>query len=242
MPELSVLLQALSSPKAYPHNPQEVELVQTQISAVFIAGDYVYKVKKPVDFGFLDFTTLDKRRFYCQQEVTLNRRLCPDAYLGVVAITQDGDNISVEGNGTEVEYAVKMCPLPHQRMMDKLLQSNQVTPEMVERVADRLAKFHRQAEMSEQLASIGGLDTVTQNTEENFVQTEDYVNLTIAPEQYEKLKTHTSASAMASASLIASNSMTGSGTSTSPARSPFWLWTWTFTGALTCRSISWMTM
>ncbi len=190
MPELSVLLQALSSPKAYPHNPQEVELVQTQISAVFLAGDYVYKVKKPVDFGFLDFTTLDKRRFYCQQEVTLNRRLCPDAYLGVVAITQDGDTISVEGNGIEVEYAVKMHHLPHQRMMDRLLQSNQVTPEMVERVADRLVEFHRQAEMSEQLASIGGLDTVTQNTEENFVQTEDYVNLTIAPEQYEKLKNY----------------------------------------------------
>ena len=190
MPELSALLQALSTPKAYPHNPQEVELVQTQISLVFLAGDYVYKVKKPVDFGFLDFTTLDKRRFYCNQEVTLNRRLCPDAYLGVVAITQDGDNFSVEGSGTEVEYAVKMRLLPQQRMMDRLLQSDQVTPEMVERVAERLAEFHRQAEISEQQASIGGLDTVTQNTEENFVQAEDYVNLTITPEQYEKLKNY----------------------------------------------------
>jgi len=190
MPELSALLQALSTPKAYPHNPQEVELVQTQISLVFLAGDYVYKVKKPVDFGFLDFTTLDKRRFYCNQEVTLNRRLCPDAYLGVVAITQDGDNFSVEGDDREVEYAVKMRLLPQQRMMDRLLQSDQVTPEMVERVAERLAEFHRQAEISEQQASIGGLDTVTQNTEENFVQAEDYVNLTITPEQYEKLKNY----------------------------------------------------
>ena len=188
MPELSALLQALSTPKAYPHNPQEVELVQTHLSVVFLAGDYVYKVKKPVDFGFLDFTTLDKRRFYCHQEVTLNRRLCPDAYLGVVAITQDGDTFSVEGSGTEVEYAVKMRSLPHQRMMDRLLQSNQVTPEMMERVAERLAEFHRQAEISEQLAGIGDLDTVTQNTEENFVQTEGYVNQTITPEQYEKLK------------------------------------------------------
>ncbi len=188
MPELSALLQALSTPEAYPHSPQEVELVQTQISAVFLAGDYVYKVKKPVDFGFLDFTTLDKRRFYCHQEVTLNRRLCPDTYLGVVAITLGGNNFSVEGNGTEVEYAVKMRTLPHQRMMDRLLQTNQVTPEMVERVAERLAEFHRQAEINKQLATIGGLDTVTQNTEENFVQTEDYVNRTITPEQYEKLK------------------------------------------------------
>jgi len=190
MLELSALLQALSTPKAYPHSPQEVELVQTQISVVFLAGDYVYKVKKPVDFGFLDFTTLDKRRFYCQQEVTLNKRLCPDTYLGVVAITQDEDSFSVGGNGTAVEYAVKMRALPQQRMMDNLLRSNQVTPEMMERVAERLAEFHRQAEISEQLATIGGLDTVTQNTEENFVQTEDYVNRTITPEQYEKLKNY----------------------------------------------------
>ncbi len=190
MLELSALLQALSTPKAYPHSPQEVELVQTQISLVFLAGDYVYKVKKPVDFGFLDFTTLDKRRFYCQQEVTLNKRLCPDTYLGVVAITQDEDSFSVGGNGTAVEYAVKMRALPQQRMMDNLLRSNQVTPEMVERVAERLAEFHRQAEISEQLAAIGGLDTVTQNTEENFVQTEDYVNRTITPQQYEKQKNY----------------------------------------------------
>ena len=103
MPELAALLQALSNPKAYPHNPPRVALVQTRISAVFLAGDYVYKVKKPIALDFLDFTTLDKRRFYCHQEVTLNRRLCPDVYLGVVPITQDGDSFSVEGSGVEVE-------------------------------------------------------------------------------------------------------------------------------------------
>ena len=203
MPELSALVQALSTPKAYPHNPQEVELVQTHLSVVFIADDYVFKVKKPVDFGFLDFTTLDKRRFYCHQEVTLNRRLCPDAYLGVVAVTQDGDTFSVEGSGTEVEYAVKMRSLPQQRMMDRLLQSNQVTPEMIERVAERLAEVHRQAEISEQLAGIGGLDTVTQNTEENFTQTKDYVNRTINSEQYAKLMNYNYSFLDKNASLFA---------------------------------------
>jgi len=188
MPELSALLQALSNPLAYPHNPSRVELVQTRISAVFFAGDYVYKVKKPIALDFLDFTTLDKRRFYCHQEVTLNRRLCPDVYLGVVPVTQDGDSFSVEGSGVEVEYAVKMRYLPHELMMDKLLDSNKVTPHMVEKVARELAEFHRKAELSEQLASIGALDTVTRNNEENFTETVSYVNYTITQGQYERIK------------------------------------------------------
>ena len=89
MPELAKLVQALTNPRVYPHNPKTIEIVQTQISFVFLAGDYVYKVKKPVDFGFLDFTTLEKRRFFCNQEVVLNKRLCPDIYLCVAPITHD---------------------------------------------------------------------------------------------------------------------------------------------------------
>ncbi len=203
MLELSALLQALSTPQAYPHKPREVEIVQTQISIVFLAGDYVYKVKKPVDFGFLDFTTLDKRRFYCNQEVVLNRRLCPDTYLGVVPVTQDGDKFSVEGNGTEVEYAVKMLPLPQQQMMDTLLQSDRVTTEMMEMVAERLTDFHRQAELIEHLAIIGGLDAVMKNTEENFDQTKVYVNRTITPEQYTKLMNYSYSFTERNASLLA---------------------------------------
>jgi aminoglycoside phosphotransferase family enzyme len=191
MPELVKLVQALTNPKAYPHNPQTIDLVQTQISLVFLAGDYVYKIKKPVDFGFLDFTTLEKRRFYCQQEVALNRRLCPNFYLGVVPITREGKVFRVEGKGKAVEYAVKMRSLPEQRMMDRLLQQNQVTPKMVERVAERLAKFHRKAEISEQLAKIGGLDTVAKNSEENFEQVKSYVNQTITTKQYDRIKDYT---------------------------------------------------
>jgi aminoglycoside phosphotransferase family enzyme len=203
MPELAVLVQALTNPKAYPHNPKSVELVQTQISFVFLAGDYVYKVKKPVNFGFLDFTTLEKRRFYCNQEVVLNRRLCPNIYLGVVCITKKGKGFTVEGSGKEVEYAVKMRPLPYQRMMDRMLQSDQVTPQMVEMVAKRLAEFHRQAEISEELANIGGLDTVTRNAEENFTQVSSYVNQTTTKEQYERIKNYTHSFLKKNAALFA---------------------------------------
>jgi aminoglycoside phosphotransferase family enzyme len=188
MPELGTLVQALKDPKTYPHSPKTIELVQTQISFVFIAGDYVYKVKKPVDFGFLDFTTLKKRHFYCNQEVVLNRRLCPDVYLGVAPITQKGKNFTVEGNGKAVEYAVKMRPLPDQRMMDKMLQRDEVTTKMLERVAGRLADFHRQAELTEELAEIGGIETVARNAEENFTQSKSYVNHTVTKEQYDRIK------------------------------------------------------
>jgi len=191
MPEIEALVKALSNPKAYPHNPKSVELVQTQISFVFLAGDYVYKVKKPVDFGFLDFTTLKKRQFYCNQEVVLNRRLCPNIYIGVIPITKKGRSFSVEGSGKEVEYAVKMRPLPYQRMMDRMLQRDRVTPQMVEMVARRLTEFHRSAEISEELANIGGLATVKKNAEENFTQVSSYVNQTITGEQYEQIKNYT---------------------------------------------------
>jgi len=203
MPELEALVKALSNPKAYPHNPKSVELVQTQISFVFLAGDYVYKVKKPVNFGFLDFTTLEKRRFYCDQEVVLNRRLCPNIYVGVVSITKKGKSLTVEGKGKEVEYAVKMRSLPYQRMMDTMLQSDQVTPQMVEMVAKRLTEFHRKAEISEELANIGGLDTVTKNAEENFAQVSSYVNQTITKKQYERIENYTHSFLKKNAALFA---------------------------------------
>ena len=203
MPELAALVKALSNPKAYPHNPKSVELVQTQISFVFLTGDYVYKVKKPVNFGFLDFTTLEKRRFYCDQEVMLNKRLCANIYVGVVSITKKGKSFLVEGSGKKVEYAVKMRPLPYQRMMDRMLQSDQVTPQMVEMVAKRLAEFHRKAEISEELARIGGLDTVARNAEENFDQVKSYVNQTATKEQYERIKNYTHSFLNKNATLFA---------------------------------------
>ena len=145
MSELPTLVQALLNPAMYPDSPREIELVQTQISFAFLTGDYVYKVKKAVDQGFLDFTTLEKRRFYCHQEVLLNRRLCHDIYLGVVPITQDDGNIVIGGPGRVIEYAVQMRQLPRERLMDKLLETDQVTKEMVAGVARKLVEFHGKA-------------------------------------------------------------------------------------------------
>ena len=141
MAELPPLVQALLTPEAYPHRPGEIELVQTQMSFIFLAGDYVYKVKKAVDLGYLDYTTLEKRNYFCHQEVMLNRRLCPEVYLGVAQIAEEEGRIVAEGKGEAMEYAVKMRRLPQERTMDNLLRRNQVSEEMVARVAVKMAEF-----------------------------------------------------------------------------------------------------
>src|SRR4030067_500700 len=107
MSQLPEMVQALLDPKIYPDASSGVELMQPQMSFVFLTGKYVYKVKKPVNLGYLDYTTLEKRRFYCQREVELNQRLCPDAYLVVVSITGDKNGFSIGGRRNIIEYAVK---------------------------------------------------------------------------------------------------------------------------------------
>ncbi len=191
MPQLPEMVKALLEPKTYPDATDGVELVQTQMSFAFLTDQYVYKVKKPVDLGYLDYTTLEKRRFYCQREVELNRRLSPDVYLGVVAITREGDNIYIDGQGTAIEYAVKMRRLPQEGMMNELLVRNKVSPEMVTSVASRLAEFHRQAETNDTISAFGGLDSISQNTDENFTQTEKYIGHTLSRDRYDRIKSYT---------------------------------------------------
>ncbi len=190
-PPLPELVQALLDPKAYPDASQGIELAQTQMSFVFLTDNYVYKVKKPVNLGYLDYTTLDKRRFYCQREVELNRRLCPDAYLGVVPIIRDKGDIFIGGQGEGIEYAVKMRRLPQKAMMNVLLGKNQVSSEMVGGVAEKLVEFHQKAETSASISAFGDLATVTQNTEENFTQTEKYIGNTISRGKHRHIKDYT---------------------------------------------------
>ena len=185
------LVKALLKPEVYPHNPQKVELVQTQMSFVFLTGDYVYKVKKPVDLGYLDYTTLEKRRFFCHQELELNRRLCPEIYLEVVPIVRSKGQIRIGGEGETIEYAVKMRQLPREQMMDSLLPLNRVTEEMVVNVAEKLAAFHDKARTSPEISAFGELDAITTNTEENFIQTERYIDISIPSQKYHHIKAYT---------------------------------------------------
>ena len=193
MSELPELIQALLDPAVYPDPTDRVELRQTQISFVLIAGDFVYKIKKPVDLGFLDYSTLEKRLYYCRKEIELNRRLCREAYLGVVNITSDGGRIAIGGSGEVEEYAVRMRRLPEEAMMNVLLAKNQVSPEMIDRVAQRLVDFHQTAETGDTINAFGSLETITENTlTENFGQTAKHVGILISPEKYQYLRDFTS--------------------------------------------------
>lgn len=191
MPELPPLIRALMDGEAYPEKPGRVDLVQTQMSFVFLTGAFAYKIKKPLDFGFADFTSLEKRRFYCGREVELNRRLSPTVYLGVVAITESEGRFAIEGEGQAVEYAVRMRQLPMERSLSRLLARGAVTPEMIEQVARKIADFHARSRADGEIAAYGAVPIVHRNTEENFEQTKKYIGRTLSPDTFETIRSYT---------------------------------------------------
>lgn len=185
------IIDGLSGPDAYPDRPHEVIFVQTSISAVFIAGDLVYKVKKPVDLGYLDFVTIEKRKFFCEEEVRLNRRLCPEIYIGVVPVTEDRGMINVRGKGDVIDYAVMMKRLPADGMMDVMLDEGRVKDEDVHRIADILVPFYRNSRTGEGIDEFGEISSFSVNTDENFEQTKRFIGITITEGEYKEIKGYT---------------------------------------------------
>jgi uncharacterized protein len=169
------ILQSLLAPSAYPEPATSVHLVQTHVSFIFITDNFVYKIKKPVDFGFLNFTTLDRRRFYCTEEVRLNRRLNPDMYLGVVEVRETPDGARFDGEGKVIDYAVKMKRLPEERMLDRLLREGTITDDDIRRIARTIGEFHLKAEQGEEINNYGGTAAIRHNWEENFQQIAEFV-------------------------------------------------------------------
>lgn len=173
-------LKSLLKPSAYPEPTTAVHLVQTHVSFIFITDAFAYKIKKPVDFGFLNFSTLDRRRFYCNEEVRLNRRLCPDIYLGVVEVRESTDGAMIDGEGNIVDYAVKMKRLPEERMLDRLLQEGKATAADIGRIARTVAEFHLNAERSEEIDWYGSTECIKRNWDENFQQIAEFSSATIS--------------------------------------------------------------
>jgi aminoglycoside phosphotransferase family enzyme len=178
------LPQALMNPNAYPDPTTQVELIQTHISYVFLTQTFVYKIKKAVNFGFLDFSTLEKRRFFCEKELQLNRRLCPDIYLEVVPINNQNGALKISGSGETVEYALKMKRLPQDRIMTHLLEQNQVDLNLIGKIAKIIADFHAKAETNPAINEIGSFATVKTNWDENFDQTRNVIDITITSQQF----------------------------------------------------------
>ncbi|MDN5872033.1 MAG: AAA family ATPase [Nitrococcus sp.] len=133
---------ALQRPHAWPHPVERIEVIETHISTILLAGDYAYKLKKPVNLVFLDFTPLDRRRHYCNEEVRLNRRMAPRVYLDVVPVTEDTTGPRIGGDGEVVDWAVKMRRFPQSALLGNRIQRAGHEPELIERLADKLADFH----------------------------------------------------------------------------------------------------
>ncbi len=199
---LPSLINALLDPGAYKENPHSVELKQTHISYVFLTPRFAYKIKKPVDFGFLDFTTLDKRRFFCHEEVRLGRRLSTGVYLGVVPVAGEGGRVMMEGKGAPVEWAVKMKRIPEDSILEGAIKRGEADAETMRRVAAVIAAFHAKAESGGRINEFGGIEAIRKNTDENFTQTASYIGKTISVRQYEDIKGYTEGFLEANAALF----------------------------------------
>ncbi|MEZ0328571.1 MAG: AAA family ATPase [Dissulfuribacterales bacterium] len=189
-------LSALLTPTG-PNQSNNFHLIQTHISWVILTDETVYKIKKPVDFGFLDYTTLDKRRFFCEEEVRLNRRLCPDIYLGVVPIVRTlSGSYGFDARGETVEWAVKMRRMPEDGIMAYLLKRNEITTGHIDAILDKLVPFYsmknggddREAKL---IVDSGGIKVITHNTEENFEQISPFIDQIIPSQLYDAICDYT---------------------------------------------------
>lgn len=166
------LISRLLDPAVYPQPADRVELIETHISWVLLAGERVYKIKKPVNLGFLDFTTLARRRRFCHEEVRLNRRLTTDVYLDVLPITGSATAPKLGGAGRTIEVAVVMRRLPAERMLDRLVGEDAAPPELLDAIGRTVARFHHRAETGGEIDELGGIETIRRNWDENFAQTD----------------------------------------------------------------------
>ena len=182
------MIEDLLNPGSLPDQTENVTLVQTHISLVFVADDFVYKVKKPANFGFLDFSSLEKRHHFCQQEVILNKRLTEGIYLGVMPVVYDGHRYSIREDGGEiVDYAVRMKRIPDNKLMLSIFNRGELTTDHLKKLSQVLAEFHLNAEHSPEIDHFGELDVFRFNTDENFEQTRKYIGTSIEKEYFDAL-------------------------------------------------------
>lgn len=181
------LIDFLLEPSSYPHRPSAVKHLQTHISDIFIAPPYVYKVKKPVNLGFLDFSTLEKRRRFCSEEVELNRRLCPGVYLGVEEITLGDGKLSLGGQGEAVEYAVRMRELPESGFLLNMLMGGGIGEEDLRRISRKLVDFYLSQPRREEVTAYGLPERIRVNIDENLSLSRRFAGRTITQSAYDAL-------------------------------------------------------
>lgn len=182
------LVKALSNPSFYDDPVDEVRFLQTHISSVFLTGRFVYKLKKPVNFGFLDFSTVELREKNCRAEVELNRRLAPSIYIDAVPLTVSDGHVALDGSGEVVDWVVVMRELDGALLGTEVLARDELTTSHMDALVDVLVPFYRSAATGEGIDRYGTVDAVRFNTDENFSQTEAYVGKLLSRHRFEHIR------------------------------------------------------
>src|SRR3989344_8176438 len=179
------IIGALENPSAYAHAAESIQRIITGVSVVFLTGDFAYKFNKPLNLGFLDFSTLEKRKDQCETEIKYNSLISPHLYESLITINQDeSGKITIDGKGKIIEYAVKMKQMDPESTMNNLLRDKKVTTENILQLAKQIHKFHQKAPEDEEIRSYGKFETAKFNWNENFQQTEKYKDVLIPTETF----------------------------------------------------------
>ncbi|MCC3407369.1 MAG: AAA family ATPase [Microcoleus sp. PH2017_10_PVI_O_A] len=198
---LPALIQQMLQPGFYPHSVTEpVQLIQTHISFVLLTGDYTYKIKKPVNFGFLDYSTLEKRQHFCIQELEMNRRTAPEIYLEVLPIAQTGDSFQLGSNSPEmtpadfvVEYALKMREFPQDSLLLSLLERGLLTEQIMADLGREVAKFHCTAVSNSYIRTFGEVSQIRTAIDNNYRISQKYIGGPQTETQYQETKDYSDA-------------------------------------------------
>ena len=183
--------QQLLDPLSYPETTRSVDFTETHISRIYLTDLYAYKFKKPVNLGFLDFSSLEKRRHFCNEEVRLNRRFTTGTYLGVVELRQINGRVCFGSRGRLLDYAVKMRRLPENRMLDRLIETH--SPELPDAMPQLGRAVHKVTEQAEicRNEAVRNVITVRRNCEENFNQTSSAIGSSLTSEAHQLMKSIT---------------------------------------------------
>lgn len=189
---LPPLVQQMLQPEFYPHDVQApIRLMQTHVSYVLLTGDLAYKLKKPVDFGFLDYSTLAKRKHFCEEELRLNQRAAAPIYLAAMPIAQQGDRYVLGGEDNVVEYAVKMREFPQSALLSHKFEQGELTEDLLRQLAEAIADFHLKAETNDYIRNFGTVDNVRQSIDENYEQTVGFIGGPQTQQQFDETKAYT---------------------------------------------------
>jgi aminoglycoside phosphotransferase family enzyme/gluconate kinase len=182
------LIRSLLKPDVYDHPVTDIELIETHISWVILTVAYAYNIKKPINLGFLDFSTLEKRLFCCNEELRLNSRLAAAIYLEVVAISGTPEQPVLPGTGAAIEYAVKMVQFPQQVQLDNMLANGELEKYHMDAIAELVAGFHTSTDVAAEDSSFGDPEHVYQPVAENFTQIRQHLHNNKYDEQLDLLE------------------------------------------------------